>query len=58
MFTNTVSNKWTETTKKIELKDNLTVSQAIAKAGGILAASKKDKVVIRRIENDQSIDAD
>jgi polysaccharide biosynthesis/export protein len=45
-----------ETTKQIELKDNLTVSQAIAKAGGILAASKKDKVVIRRIENDQSIE--
>jgi polysaccharide biosynthesis/export protein len=45
-----------ETTRKIELKDNLTVTQAIAKAGGILAASKKDKVVIRRIENDQSIE--
>ncbi len=45
-----------ETTKKIELKDNMTVSQAIAKAGGILAASKKDKVVIRRIENDKSIE--
>lgn len=45
-----------ETTKKIELRDNLTVSQAIAKAGGILAATKKDKVVIRRIVNDNSVE--
>jgi polysaccharide biosynthesis/export protein len=45
-----------ETTKKIELRDNLTVTQAIAKAGGILAATKKDKVVIRRIENEKSIE--
>jgi polysaccharide biosynthesis/export protein len=45
-----------ETTKPIEMREGITVSQAIAAAGGILATTKKDKVVIRRRENGQSIE--
>jgi polysaccharide biosynthesis/export protein len=37
--------------KKIDLKDKMTVSQAIASAGGLASAAKKDKVVIRRVVN-------
>ncbi len=40
----------------VKYKDNMTVSDAIASAGGFLPASKKDKVIIRRKENGNQVD--
>jgi protein involved in polysaccharide export with SLBB domain len=45
-----------ETTKPIIMREGLTVSQAIAAAGGLMPSTKKEKVIIRRIENGQPIE--
>jgi protein involved in polysaccharide export with SLBB domain len=45
-----------ETTKPIIMREGLTVSQAIAAAGGLMPSTKKEKVVIRRIENGKPIE--
>jgi polysaccharide biosynthesis/export protein len=45
-----------ETTKPIIMREGLTVSQAIAAAGGLMSSTKKEKVVIRRIENGKPIE--